>query len=395
MAVVRASPLCYPFKTLTPIAACAFGKRGVAAWTVAALFAALPFAAPAAQRPPADRPRADTAEVTIAIDGRVVELSPSFVSRDRALVSLFSSPQPGRSLAAALQRFGAKPSFEPTSGTVIIVKGPTTMTMRLGSPVLEINGNRQVLESVPIIFRGRVMVPIRAVAETLGAYVEWSGPHKLVLVTQRKVTPAGGDESPFSRWLRAALDAVLSYLATLWGGLWRGVLAIPLVWFIVWLGRKLFRRFVGRARVHVIPFSAPSFEGFPEHSVSIFAGLMERITIQAAASQSLAETSGYLGTAKGPVLIYPELGDIAAISKVVSVVDKGKVLTALIEAVTRPEFRISGSVLRSGTDADVAVRVDRYGMHFWAGSDRQAEANLTAITKDLGFTAIVRSNSAS
>jgi hypothetical protein len=382
--------LCYPFDTLTPIEAAALGRRVVAAWTVAALLAMQPFASTAAQRSHIARPRASTAAhpATIVIDGRVVAISPSFISRDRALVALFSSPPPGRSLASVLPRFGAKASFEPASGTVIIVKGRTTMTMSLGNLHVDIDGKRRTLDSAPLIYQGRVTVPIRVVAEALNSYVEWFGPHRLVLVTQHNAKPAEPDESPFLRWLRAALKAVWSYLALLFGGLWRGALGLLVLGSIVGAGRWLYRRYIGRAQLQVVPFVAPDHKGITEHSVSIVAALTEQIESQRRASQSLARSSGYLGTAKGPVLIYPELGTIGAISKALSVLDKGNVVTQLVELITRPEYRISGSVSAAGTDADVGVRVDRYGTHYWAGTARRAQADLAEAAKDLGYLAL-------
>jgi hypothetical protein len=350
------------------------------------LLATLPLAAPA--RDLGSRAGTAANEATIVIDGRVITISPSFVARDRALVSLFSSPQRGRSLASVLPRFGAKASFEPASGTVIVARGRSIITMRLGSPVLEIDGTRRTLDTVPTIFRGRVMVPIRSVAEALGAYVEWFGPHRLVLVTQHVVNPVPSDDNSSLRWLRAALDAIVSQLRALFERLWPFALYFVVLWLLVWALRSLLRRLYRRARLQVVPFSAPGFEGFPEHAVSIFAGLVELIASQAAISDTLARSSGYLGTAKGPVLIYPELGDIPAITNVLSAIDKGNIVSALIHMITRPEFRISGSALRAATDADVAVRVDRYGSHYWAGGDRRAEASLIDATKDLGFVAL-------
>ena len=50
---------------------------------------------------------------------------------------------------------------------------PATLTLRIGSPVMTVNGSAVALDTAPIIIESRTLVPIRAVVEALGGTVSW------------------------------------------------------------------------------------------------------------------------------------------------------------------------------------------------------------------------------
>ncbi len=60
--------------------------------------------------------------------------------------------------------------------STIVVQANDTINMELciGDDTLYINGNVSKLDAAPLLRNGRTMVPIRPIAEALGAEVEWT-----------------------------------------------------------------------------------------------------------------------------------------------------------------------------------------------------------------------------
>jgi len=62
------------------------------------------------------------------------------------------------------------------------------MEFVIGSTNYKINGNTEVMDVAPIIIDGRTLMPVRAVAEGLGATVEWDEMLRLVTIERDRVT---------------------------------------------------------------------------------------------------------------------------------------------------------------------------------------------------------------
>lgn len=60
---------------------------------------------------------------------------------------------------------------------------PATLTLRIGSPVMTVNGAAVTLDTAPIIIESRTLVPIRAVVEALGGTVSWDDSARRVGIT--------------------------------------------------------------------------------------------------------------------------------------------------------------------------------------------------------------------
>jgi len=123
------------------------------------------------QTQPSTRPNTG---IAVTLDGRYIQFDTPPVSVDgRTLV-------PVREIFEAM---GARINWEPNTQTVTAVRGNTTVTLRIGSNVLNRNGQNITLDVPARIINGRTFVPARAVAEAFGANVEWDATTQTVILT--------------------------------------------------------------------------------------------------------------------------------------------------------------------------------------------------------------------
>lgn len=88
---------------------------------------------------------------------------------------------PFRAICEAL---GATVEWDDPTQTVTVVKEETTLELQIGNPIIKKNGKNKVLDVPAQLVDERTLVPVRAVAEGLGAIVEWDDPTQTVTITQ-------------------------------------------------------------------------------------------------------------------------------------------------------------------------------------------------------------------
>lgn len=76
-------------------------------------------------------------------------------------------------MRAIFERLGANVQWLPGDRKVVATKGSDTITLVIGENFAYKNGAK-LLDYPPRIVKGRVMVPLRFVSESLGARVRWS-----------------------------------------------------------------------------------------------------------------------------------------------------------------------------------------------------------------------------
>ena len=114
---------------------------------------------------------AETKEVTVKVNNNVVVSPvPAQIVNDRTML-------PMRSI---FERIGAKVTWMESEKIIFATKGSLLITMQIDNTVMSVQQieNDEVtkieLDSPPFIVDGSTVVPVRAVAESLGCSVEWN-----------------------------------------------------------------------------------------------------------------------------------------------------------------------------------------------------------------------------
>lgn len=116
---------------------------------------------------------ADQVAIHLYVNGTPVsDEVPPLIKAGRTLV-------PIRTIAAAL---GISVDWNPVSRTVTLKNGERTVRLTIGHPTAEIDDQTVSLDVPPEIIQGRTLVPVRFVAEALGASVDWVPEGRLVAV---------------------------------------------------------------------------------------------------------------------------------------------------------------------------------------------------------------------
>ena len=134
---------------------------------LAALLACLPLAA-----------AAQTAPVTVTVNGTAVAFDQPPVERvGRVYVPL----------RGVFEQLGASVVYD--GGKIAATRGATTVALQIGSNSAIVNGAPVALDSPPFLIGARTLVPLRFVAQALGASVNYDGSTRTVAITQM---PGGG-----------------------------------------------------------------------------------------------------------------------------------------------------------------------------------------------------------
>lgn len=107
----------------------------------------------------------------ILVSGHAVKFdAPPVISDGRTLV-------PVRAIAASL---GASVLWNEAEQTITITQGSTVITFEIGDDSMKVNGRSVSLDVPPQIVGGRTVIPLRALAESLGLKAEWDDTLQLV-----------------------------------------------------------------------------------------------------------------------------------------------------------------------------------------------------------------------
>lgn len=139
-------------------------RKGLVALLVLLLFAGIL---------PLPMARADDS-IRVTVDGRLLSFDvPPQIVDGRTLVPL----------RAIFEALGASITWDGATQTVTAVRGDRTVILQVGAPTATVNGQPVTLAVPAQIIGGRTMVPLRFVAEALGAGVEWEGETRTARIT--------------------------------------------------------------------------------------------------------------------------------------------------------------------------------------------------------------------
>ena len=118
-------------------------------------------------------PAAAAGDIGVLLNGAYVEFDvPPQIIDGRTMV-------PMRAIFEAL---GAGIDWDGDTLTVTAKRGGALVVMQIGNPAMSVNGEYIELDVAPQLVGGRTLVPVRAVAESFDARVDWDGDTRTVII---------------------------------------------------------------------------------------------------------------------------------------------------------------------------------------------------------------------
>jgi hypothetical protein len=123
-------------------------------------------------------PAAFAQQVSVTVNGEPLALSPGPIERTgRVFVPL----------RGIFERLGAGVVY--SAGTINATKGSTTVSLHIGSTQATVNGQPQTLDVAPFIVGATTYVPLRFIAQSLGANVGYDNGTRVVSITLAQQLP--------------------------------------------------------------------------------------------------------------------------------------------------------------------------------------------------------------
>lgn len=114
--------------------------------------------------------------IYVTVDGATLKFDqPPIMQNDRVLVPM----------RLIFETLGATVEWDEYNQYVKATKEDISITMQIGNNTMVKNGQYITLDTAPILLNGRTLVPVRAVAESLDATVEWRGEINTVVIEQK------------------------------------------------------------------------------------------------------------------------------------------------------------------------------------------------------------------
>jgi len=112
--------------------------------------------------------------ITVTLNGVPIQFDQSpIIENGRTLVPL----------RAIFEAMGATVDWNGSTQIITVTMKSTTITMRIGNNIMTKNGQNLTLDVPPEIVNDRTLVPVRAIAESFGAIVNWDGDTKTVIIS--------------------------------------------------------------------------------------------------------------------------------------------------------------------------------------------------------------------
>src|SRR5579871_3629201 len=139
--------------------------------------------------PPANFGSPPSGQYPILYNDHHVYSKPDILKQGRVLAALVRGGTLLIPLRSMFEQMGATVSYDAGSKTVTVSKAGAEVKLTVGKPEVVINGESRPLDVPPEIHHGTVMVPLRVLAEGMGAYVQWVPDRKVVVVRYVVATP--------------------------------------------------------------------------------------------------------------------------------------------------------------------------------------------------------------
>ena len=116
--------------------------------------------------------------LNVVIDGKSVQFS-----EDMGVPFVDSNSRTQVPLRVTMEAMGAKVDWDAEVKTAVVSKGSVTVRVPIGAEFVWVNGEKKTNDTAALIKDSRTYLPIRIVAEALGADVAWDGNTKTVKIT--------------------------------------------------------------------------------------------------------------------------------------------------------------------------------------------------------------------
>lgn len=93
-------------------------------------------------------------------------------------------------LRAIVEALGAIVTYNPADKSITMVRGDTTIVMWIGSVRAMVNGNETTLDVMPVVINERTLVPVRFISENFNTNVEYDAETQMVTVDDKNAVDA-------------------------------------------------------------------------------------------------------------------------------------------------------------------------------------------------------------
>jgi len=128
-------------------------------------------------------------EIPILYNDHHVYAKPDELKQNRVLAAFVKNGVIMVPLRSMFEQMGATVSWNAASRTATAQKPGASVQVTVGKNEAVINGETRPLDVPPEIYQGVVVVPIRVMSESLGAYVQWIPGRRIAIVRYIPPTP--------------------------------------------------------------------------------------------------------------------------------------------------------------------------------------------------------------
>jgi hypothetical protein len=128
-------------------------------------------------------------QIPILFNDQHVYTKPDTLKQGRVLAALVRNGTILLPLRGMFEQTGATVSYDPSTKTADVSKPGADVKVTVGKPEVVINGESRPLDVAPIWYKGDILVPVRVIAEGMGAYVQWVPDKQVVVVRYLPPTP--------------------------------------------------------------------------------------------------------------------------------------------------------------------------------------------------------------
>lgn len=114
--------------------------------------------------------------VRVYVDSKLVRFKTPPITLNRRLLV---------PLRGVFEEMGASVAYDARRRSVTMNRGSISATLQVGKRIAKVNGANRLMDVSPVIRRGRVLVPLRFIAETLKASTEYVATERVVRIRSR------------------------------------------------------------------------------------------------------------------------------------------------------------------------------------------------------------------